>query len=176
MITGKNICLRAIEQADLPHLLNWRNEPDFRKYFREYRELNMEQQQAWWNCIRDDPNTVMFAIVSTQSHGLMGVCGLTYIKWRERISELSLYVAPDYLDDVYAPEAFGMILDYGFKTLGMNRLFVEAFEFNEKLILLCDKFNMKFDGTLRDNCYHDGKHWDSYIYSALATEYVAITT
>lgn len=178
MITGKNICLRAIEPTDLPHLLSWRNEPELRKYFREYRELNMEQQTAWWNYTRDDSNTVVFAIVTSQYRALMGACGLTYIQWRERIAELSLYIAPpeEYIDDACAPEAFGMMLEYGFKTLGMNKLFVEAFEFNEKMIALCGKFNLKFDGTLRDNCYHDGRHWDSYIYSALAREHDTSTT
>ena len=45
MLSGKHVGLRAIELADLPQLLEWRNKPEFRQYFREYRELNTEQQR-----------------------------------------------------------------------------------------------------------------------------------
>ena len=45
MIKGQHTALRAIEREDLPSLLSWRNDPDLRKYFREYRELNFQQQR-----------------------------------------------------------------------------------------------------------------------------------
>jgi len=48
MIKGQHTALRAIEREDLLHLLSWRNEPDLRKYFREYRELNYQQQMNWF--------------------------------------------------------------------------------------------------------------------------------
>jgi len=44
MIKGQHTALRAIEREDLPSLLSWRNDPELRRYFREYRELNFQQQ------------------------------------------------------------------------------------------------------------------------------------
>ena len=37
MLKGKIVGLRAIEEDDLEVLLNWRNQPEYRRFFREYR-------------------------------------------------------------------------------------------------------------------------------------------
>lgn len=46
MLTGKRTGLRAIEQQDLNQLLEWRNQPEYRRYFREYRELIWKARDA----------------------------------------------------------------------------------------------------------------------------------
>lgn len=48
MLTGTRAGLRAIERPDLPVLLNWRNRPELRRCSREYRELNLDYQNAWY--------------------------------------------------------------------------------------------------------------------------------
>jgi len=63
MIRGKRVRLRAIEPSDLEQLLLWRNRPDFRRYFREYRELSIAHQQKWYvDKVVNDPSTRMFSI------------------------------------------------------------------------------------------------------------------
>ena len=63
MLKGKKVSLHAVEREDLQQLRDWRNNPDFRKYFREYRELNMQQQEQWFEkSVVDDNNTQMFVI------------------------------------------------------------------------------------------------------------------
>ena len=48
MLIGEQVGLRAIEKKDLPVLLKWRNQTEFRRYFREYRELNTANQDSWF--------------------------------------------------------------------------------------------------------------------------------
>ena len=52
VIKGKKVALRAIEKEDLPLLMEWRNNPEYRQYFREYRELNSVSQERWFQNIR----------------------------------------------------------------------------------------------------------------------------
>ena len=47
MLKGKLISLHAVEKEDLQQFRDWRNNPDFRKHFREYQELNMLQQEIF---------------------------------------------------------------------------------------------------------------------------------
>jgi hypothetical protein len=64
MLSGKIVGLRAIEKSDLPILQNWRNRPELRQYFREYKELNSDKQNAWYErFVLNDPNTNMFSII-----------------------------------------------------------------------------------------------------------------
>ena len=61
MIKGQFTALRAIERDDLSQLLAWRNQPELRRYFREYRELNHEQQLSWFNLkVNNDASTRMY--------------------------------------------------------------------------------------------------------------------
>jgi len=77
MLKGNLVGLRAIEKTDLTQLLQWRNIPEFRRFFREYRELSNENQLLWFEkYVMDDPNTIMFAIVELATEKLIGACGL----------------------------------------------------------------------------------------------------
>lgn len=63
MIRGKQVALRSIDRKDLPILMKWRNRSEFRRYFREYRELNLDMQERWFqNTVLGDKNTIMFSI------------------------------------------------------------------------------------------------------------------
>ena len=48
MLKGNVVGLRAVEESDLNKLLEWRNQPEYRKFFREYRELSMKNQKMWF--------------------------------------------------------------------------------------------------------------------------------
>ena len=49
---------------------------------------------------------------------------------------------------------------------------MELYEFDSKKIaFFTKKFNFKQDGLLRQNCFEDGKYWDSVIISLLRDDY-----
>src|SRR5438128_1749482 len=102
MLKGKDVHLVAVEAADLPLMQKWRNNPDYRKFFREYRELSMAHQEKWYRekCL-NDPSTLMFAIRRNQDSELVGICGLCYTNWVHRHADLSLYIGwqDSYIDD-----------------------------------------------------------------------------
>ena len=60
MIKGKKVGLRAIEQTDLELLKNWRNNPAFRRNFREVRELNTYNQEMWFEKTNLSASDFMF--------------------------------------------------------------------------------------------------------------------
>lgn len=175
MLAGKKICLKAVERKDLKQLLEWRNKPEFRKHFREYRELSMAQQEKWYEeKVMRDSSTMMFGIRRLNDNSLLGCCGFVYISWVYRHADISLYIGwnDSYIDNRgYAEESVRLLLDYGFKELGLNKIWTEIYIFDKKKKRLYDKFGFKVDGVLRQNCFHDGKFWDSYILSILASEW-----
>ena len=52
MIKGKKVGLRAVEKEDLILLRDWRNLTDFRKHFREVRELSLTDQEEWFESLQ----------------------------------------------------------------------------------------------------------------------------
>ena len=68
MLKGKYVGLRAIEESDLSQLLLWRNQPNYRRFFREYRELSQVNQRNWFDSkVLNDKNTEMFSIVDVKT-------------------------------------------------------------------------------------------------------------
>ena len=77
MLKGKYVGLRAIEESDLSQLLLWRNQPNYRRFFREYRELSQTNQRNWFDSkVLNDKSTEMFSIVDINTGELLGACGL----------------------------------------------------------------------------------------------------
>lgn len=176
MLKGKLVGLAAVEKEDLRQLRDWRNNTEFRKHFREYRELNMSHQEAWFNeKVMKDPTTVMFSICRIGDGELLGCCGFVYVNWVHRHADLSLYIGwkDAYIDEEgYAEESCRLLFDYGFKELGLNKIWTEIYEFDAKKRKLYDKLGFKQDGLLRENYFHDGRYWDSVIISILAGSYL----
>jgi len=172
---GKHVSLSAVEKEDLQQLLNWRNNPDFRKHFREYRELNLNQQDKWFEeKVVKDNTTLMFSIKRNEDNELLGCCGFVYINWVHRHADLSLYIGYEnaYIDDEgYAEESCWLLLEYGFNELYLNKIWTEIYEFDNKKKELYDKFGFQQDGLLRQNYWYDGKWWDSRMLSLLNSDY-----
>jgi len=174
MIKGEKIGLSAISENELETLMKWRNIPSFRKYFREYRELNMSMQKKWFDKINQDNSIHMFSISRLEDNKLLGCCGLTYIDWKNRNADLSLYIGfkESYIDQKgYAKEASLLLFDYGFNELGLHKIWTEIYEYDERKLDLYKRIGFKKDGILRDNNYHDGNWWDSIMLSVLEQEY-----
>ncbi len=174
MIEGKYVGLRAIERADLPALLAWRNKPEFRRYFREFRELSSAEQERWYeNIVLKDPSVRMFAIVRFADGALLGACGLCYINWVDRSADLSIYIGTDdlYIDDKLAPDAASALIDYGFNELGLHRVWAEIYSIDERKQEFFHKLGFTLDGRHRQTHWTGGGWVDSLFYGLLSTEW-----
>ena len=175
MIKGKKVGLRAVEKEDLPFLRDWRNIPEFRKHFREVRELSLTDQEAWLDHLQNTKHiNYMFIIVDLDTQKPIGAAGLLYINWIIRSADFSFYIGDDnkYIgNDGIAKEATQLLIDYGFKNLNLNKIWMELYEFDsEKIDFFTNEFNFRQDGLLRDNCFENGRYWNSHIISLKVNE------
>ena len=175
MIKGKIVGLRAIEKEDLEKLKDWRNIASFRRNFREYRELNMVNQENWFSRLNASQNDFMFVIEKLKDKTPLGACGLLYTNWIIRSADFSFYIGHEerYLDDQgYSEDAANLLIEYGFKTLNLHKIWMELYDIDKaKIDFFINKMNFHKDGTIRDNCFEDGQYWNSGIYSLLDHEY-----
>ncbi len=173
MLKGKYTGLRAVEKEDLVYLRDWRNISHFRKNFREHKELNLFNQENWFNRTFSSPNDFMFVIVDLESNLPIGACGLLYTNWIIRSADFSFYIGHNelYIDDKYALDAATILIKYGFEDLNLNKIWMELYEYDyKKLDFFKNHFNFKVDGMLRQNAFSEGRYWDSYIISLLKAE------
>lgn len=176
MIKGQKVGLRAVEKEDLTLLRDWRNQTDFRQNFREVRELNLADQEKWFENMQATRHiNFMFIIVDLETNQAIGAAGLLYVNWINRSGDFSFYIGRDeaYIDqNGYALEAAQLLIRYGFDNLGLNKIWMELYEFDERKIkFFSEEFGFHQDGRLRQNCFEKGKYWDSVIISLLKDEF-----
>jgi len=169
VIEGKYVNLRALERDDLQVLKIWRNDKKTRIHTREYRLLNMINQNNWFEQIHKEnpPSVIMFGIENKKKK-LIGICGLTYIDWKNRHAEISNIISMrNWQKTKEAKNTLDLIIKYGFDELNLHRLWVEIFDTIPENVKLFEKMRFMKEGTLRDKLWRNSKWHDSFIYSII---------
>jgi len=156
--------LRAIEARDLSRLRDWRNEDWLRCTFREYRLLNMINQQDWLDYVSRSREVEMFGI--QVGDALVGVCGLCNINWVYRTAEVSILVVGK-SRDLWASEALDLLKQKAFEEFNLHRLWAEIYEIDESKITLFEKGGYVLEGRQREHVFKLGKYYDSLMYGLL---------
>jgi RimJ/RimL family protein N-acetyltransferase len=172
MIEGRFVNLRALEESDLAALKKWRNDKKTRIHTREYRLLNMINQRNWFESLHTEqpPKNIMFG-VTNKSNRIIGVCGLTYIDWKNRHAEVSIILSlPNWQKTREAENTIELLFEYGFGELNLHRLWAEIFDTIPATIKLFEKMNFVKEGTLRDRLWRNNKWHNSFIYAVLSNE------
>ena len=174
MISSKKILLCGIEKENIDKLMEWRNRPELRKYFREYRELTKSMQEDWYERIMKDKGQVNFEIHENVSENkrLIGHCGLYYIDFIIRSAEFGIYIGEDdYRGGGFGSDALRTLVKYGFDTLNLNKIWCEVYDNNDALSVY-KHIGFVCEGRMRDNYYDEGRYWDSHILSMLKKDYL----
>jgi hypothetical protein len=171
-VRGNKVFLSAVEEDSLEQLRSWRNEPELRKYFREYREISKAMQKRWYeNRVLGDKDQVNFEIHDLESGKLIGHCGLYYIDWIHRHAEFGIYVGDmEYRSGGYGSDALRALIKYGFNDLNLNKIWCEVYTNNDALDIY-RHIGFKDEGLIRQHYFNDGKYWDSNLLSLLRCEY-----
>ena len=118
----------------------------------------------------------MFIIQRLEDEKPIGAAGLLYINWITRAADFSFYIGENnlYIDEEgYAEDAASLLIDYGFKNLNLHKIWMELYEFDTKKIdFFTNKFQFIKDGVLRDNCFENGKYYNSMIISLLRNKII----
>lgn len=172
MIIGEKIYLTAVNKESIKQLMNWRNNPDLRKYFREYREISDTMQESWYvNRVLNNDKQVDFEIHDIETKKMIGHCGLYYINWVNRTAELSIYIGDeDFRGGGYGKDALKTLMNYAFKNLNLNRVWCEVFSNNEA-IQIYRKIGFVDEGKMREHHFENGQYLDSYILGLLKSEW-----
>ena len=65
------------------------------------------------------------------------------------------------------------MLDHAFGTLGLHRIALTVFEFNERAIRAYRRCGFTVEGRARESIWRDGRWWDELAMSVLAPEWRA---
>lgn len=167
--------LRPVRRDDLARLAEWRNTPEIRHRTREWKPLNDADQERWFQRISGpDRRDLMFVVEGADTREPLGVVGLCYWDPVNATAEVSFYIGePSARGKGFAKRALTLLMDWGFETMRLERIWAEAYAFNEVSITLLKALGFTEEGRLRSHVYRQGKRWDSLMLGLLREEWPA---
>ena len=176
MIYGDRVRLRHMEKDDLPSFVEWLNDPEVVRGLSLYTPISMVEEQEWFETMLKRPIEERPLCIDVQKGDeweLLGNCGFFGIDWRNRSAELGIFIGDkSNWDQGYGSEVMKMLLQHGFSTLNLHRIYLRVFEDNPRAIRAYEKSGFVHEGSQRQAEFHDGRFHDVLFMSVLRPEWV----
>jgi ribosomal-protein-alanine N-acetyltransferase len=165
--------LREMQIEDAQDFFNYYADPEVNKHILCSIPQNLEETKReidYWRNIFYYNDGIYFAIATKKENKMIGSIGFTgHNRYNSRI-EISYDLAKEYWRQGITKKSINTLIEYGFNTIGVNR--IEAFTSVEnlpsvKLLLSC---NFSLEGTLRKHRFHKGEYLDVFSFGLLKSD------
>lgn len=175
MINGERIYLRLPELSDLEEIYELANIEKNRDFLKFYRPMSKSDIESWIKFLTEKANAgsaYTFVMINKKNNKVMGTTGFDKIEMITRVGDLGITMKKEFQNKEYGTEALKLLMKWGFETLNLNLITIEAFSNNERAIhVYKDKLKFKEDARLRMRHYKNGKYLDNVILSMTREEY-----
>ncbi|MEM7030229.1 MAG: GNAT family protein [Chloroflexota bacterium] len=171
MIRGDRLTLRAITRDDLPRYVSWLNDPEVTKHLGHIPPFNLDDETDWFERQRKDDSVYHLAI-DTPDGVHIGSVSLMNIDARNQKAELGIVIGlkSDW-GKGFGTEAINIMLDYGFYTLNLNRIYLRVDTEHFAGITCYQRCGFTQEGELRHDTFREGQFHNVYLMSILREEY-----
>lgn len=158
--------LRPFEDSDLENLVKHANNPKIAANLTDAfpNPYSHEDGKNFLAMAKGNTSGTIFAIeVDGEACGAIGLHQQTDI--HRKSAECGYWLAEKYWGKGIIPEAIRQVVELGFKTLEINRIFARPFSFNKASQRVLEKAGFKQEATLRNACFKNGKFCDELYYT-----------
>ncbi len=171
-LTGKKVILRPIELRDARRFVDWMNDPEITRLARgNANKLTLAGEKEWIRSIPKLRGQKHFSI-DTHDGVHIGGIGFKTINKLSSNGEIGITIGDKrYWGKGYGTDAMRSLIDYGFKKLGLHRIYVYVFAYNKRSIAMNKKLGFRKEGVLRDGASYKGKFHDELVMGLLKSEW-----
>ena len=177
MYTGDLVRLRALEMTDLDDIMKFYNTLELRRFLGPPVVRSKRYLEQWllkvsvWNPFRD--GHLYLAIEEKDTHAFLGIARIEDVRLPHNRAEVGLSIYnPDNRGKGYGTDAMLVLLGIGFHILGLNSIYLDTMEDNERSIKIYEKIGFKRVGILRETEYMDGAHKGLLIMDILQKDFI----
>ena len=118
------------------------------------------------------PGSLTFAIHVRASDRLIGTCAFSQLDGDNGSALFHITIGEkDCWGQGYGGEATELMLEHAFERLGLHRVGLSVFEFNERALRSYRRVGFVVEGRAREAILRDGRWWDEIQMSILETEW-----
>ena len=176
MILGERVRLRPVEREDLPRFVRWFGDPEVRAGLSVHLGFSLAGEERWFEQVLQRPTDEQPLAIDVRTgrdqweH--IGSAGYHGIDWRNRSAEIGIVIGEKrYWNQGLGTEVVHLLLQHGFETLNLRRVFLRVFEDNPRAQRAYEKAGFVLEGRLRQAEYRRGTYRDVRLYSVLQEEW-----
>jgi len=160
--------LRTWNEADLNSLVKYANNSNVAKWLTNGfpHPYTIEDGKAYLSMISNDNPTKVFAIeVNGEAVGSIGI--FPQLDIHEKSAEMGYWLAEEFWGQGIMTKAVQEIVEYGFQTFDIIRIFARPFSTNLKSQRVLEKAGFKLEARLEKALFKNGEFMDELIFAKL---------
>ena len=175
VLETRRLTLRKILPEDEDDMYEYSRDPETSKFLLWEPHTSREYTRAHIHYLQNAYNRAAFfdwGLIEKGSGKMIGTCGFTEIYEREKRAEVGYVISPKYHRKGFAPEALARVIEYGFVTLGLEKLSGRFMEDNTASRKILERFGFTDDTTKNESTMKRGKKQKIFTYSLTKEAYL----
>ena len=150
-LEGKSVYLRPITSEDTANIVRWRNDPDVRRFFLFREPFTPEMHENWLiNRVMTD-EVIQYIIVDRENGKSVGSVYFRNIDHKNESAEFGIFIGEAQARNRgIGTETTKIFTDFGFRALGLHRIFLRVLGGNEAARRSYEKAGFKTEGIFQD--------------------------
>jgi RimJ/RimL family protein N-acetyltransferase len=118
------------------------------------------------------PDALAMAVHERSTGRLIGSCAFSQLDGENGSALYHITIGEsDAWGHGYGTEATQLMVNHAFRTLGLHRIALFVFEFNERAIRAYRRCGFLIEGRSRESIWRDGRWWDELAMSILESDW-----
>jgi RimJ/RimL family protein N-acetyltransferase len=175
LLSGRLVVLRRHGPRNVSAFTRWYSDPEVARLTR-YQDgpMRADEVERFFEARVAGSGSLALAIHLRDSDRLIGTCAFSQLDGDNGSALFHITIGErDCWGHGYGTEATRLMLDHAFETLGLHRIGLAVFEFNERAIRSYRKCGFVVEGRARQAIWRDGRFWDEIQMSILEDEWRA---
>lgn len=165
-----NISLRPWKETDLDNLVKYANNPEIARFMMDQfpHPYSVEAGKAFIsNASKVSPYRILAIDIDGEAVGGIGLHPQTDIFYKN--AELGYWLAEPFWGQGIMTEAVRQMVEYGFKTWDITRIFARPFGTNIGSIKVLEKTGFVLEGRFEKTIFKQGEYLDELVYALRRT-------
>lgn len=166
----RDIELRNLQQKDLNYMLEWMNDQDITRNFQVDFSSKQIEDLAYF-IENSQSNTYKHFAIIDKNDNYLGTISLKNISLKNKNAEYAIVLRKNYIGKGVAKDATNIILSKAFEEYGLNKVYLNVLEDNQRAIKFYENVGFKYEGIARDHFVRNGEFYSLKWYSILKKEF-----
>ncbi len=171
-LRSRRVLLRDLRPEDIDDVFSYASDPLVTRYAGwEPHRTPYESMLYIQRCLADDWGPITFAVEYLGTEHVIGVVDIRIISRLWGLGEIGYTIARSYWGQGFNVEAGRLLMEYGFRHLGLRRIQAVCDVDNKRSFRTMEKLGMVRERVINGPRRHNGVPIDRYLYSILRREW-----